>query len=117
MTDIFEDASFPLKCGKCGQEFQEKIARLKTDPVIPCPRCGTVTRYDAEDLRAKTRDVNDAVDKLRDAFGKFGKSKQSRIEGCGVHTNSGVYHLALLPRRGGRPAVARVMTHGIGSSA
>jgi len=66
--------SFPLKCLKCGNEFQEKVGRLETDPQIPCPACGVVTRYDAEELRAKMRGIDDALDEFRRKMGDFGKT-------------------------------------------
>jgi hypothetical protein len=74
MAKYFGDAAIPLKCSKCGHESQQSIALLETSPRIVCPACGVATKYNAEDFRAKMRDVDKAVDKLKDAFRKFGKS-------------------------------------------
>lgn len=74
MPGIFDDAELTLPCGKCGHQFQEKVARLKTSPSIPCPKCGVVTHYNADDFRQKLGAVDNAVEELRRKIRGFGKS-------------------------------------------
>jgi predicted nucleic acid-binding Zn-ribbon protein len=68
MAKYLGSLRFPLKCLKCGHDFQEEIARLETDPDLACPACGVVTHYDAEDLRRAMKEADEATDKLADAL-------------------------------------------------
>jgi DNA-directed RNA polymerase subunit RPC12/RpoP len=39
---IEDMVDLPLRCEKCGQEFEESLSRLKRDGQFTCPACGTV---------------------------------------------------------------------------
>lgn len=64
----------PIPC-KCGHDLQERIGRLKTNPDLTCPKCGTVIHVDGEQLRIRIQHITDAfsqlerqIDSMRDTF-------------------------------------------------
>jgi hypothetical protein len=57
---MYEDEDlWPIKCGHCGEEFTEKIGRLKANLSVECPavslpgpvRCGTLITIRDEEFR------------------------------------------------------------------
>lgn len=40
MNSVFDDFLVSAPCDKCGNEFDETMARLKTSPDLTCPECG-----------------------------------------------------------------------------
>lgn len=39
-----------IPCPSCGKEIPETIGRLKNDPHLTCPACGTVTLVNSTEL-------------------------------------------------------------------
>lgn len=60
-----DDQSLDIPCGKCGKKISEKIGRLKHNPDLTCPACGTVISVNADDLRRGMNSVQEALDDLR----------------------------------------------------
>jgi len=57
--DLLGDIEIPIKCPKCGKELKEKIARLKNNPRLRCPGCGTTIAVDGNELRKATKPFDD----------------------------------------------------------
>jgi uncharacterized Zn finger protein len=42
MSTFFDELQLTIACPVCGEQTSEKAARLRADPVITCPNCGSV---------------------------------------------------------------------------
>ena len=42
MSTFFDELQLTIACPVCGEHTSEKAARLRADPVITCPNCGSV---------------------------------------------------------------------------
>jgi DNA-directed RNA polymerase subunit RPC12/RpoP len=71
MSDLNMDATLPVPCQNCGHKVEQTLARLKTDPVITCPKCGVATKYDAEGLRKGLESAQKSIDDLRRSLKKL----------------------------------------------
>lgn len=74
MSHLFGDQQLALTCAKCGHQFHETVARLETDPDIPCPECGVVTHYEASQFRSALTEADQALEDFVKSMGKFGQS-------------------------------------------
>ena len=59
-----DDQSLDFPCGKCGKKISEKIGRLKRNPDLTCPACGTVISVNADELRRGINSVQKTLDDL-----------------------------------------------------
>jgi DNA-directed RNA polymerase subunit RPC12/RpoP len=50
MTSVFDAFLVPVPCDKCGDEFEETMARLKTSPDLTCPGCGHTIKVDGSKM-------------------------------------------------------------------
>lgn len=70
MNDSFLDAhEITIDCPKCGHQLTEKLGRLKHDPRIPCPGCGTTIAIEASGLNNALGEVDQSLADLRKALG------------------------------------------------
>jgi DNA-directed RNA polymerase subunit RPC12/RpoP len=51
MNSVFDNIRVPVPCDKCGDEFEETIAHLKTSPDLTCPGCGHTIKVDGAKMR------------------------------------------------------------------
>lgn len=62
---MFEKDSddFPIKCDACGEEFNEKVGRIKSgfDSRCPNPACGLRITHPAEQFRRLLENRNDEM--------------------------------------------------------
>lgn len=65
LSDLISNASIEIECPKCGHKFEQTIGRLKSDPEMPCPGCGTSIQFQAEGLRTALDEVDDATAKFK----------------------------------------------------
>lgn len=66
-----DDDDFPLKCPNCGQEFYEKVGRIKTGFQVHCPDnpvCGINFTYRAEEFE---RLLKNCDNEIRDYLWQF----------------------------------------------
>lgn len=73
MPSIFEKQKLTLKCGGCGRDISETLARLKTNPKLTCIGCGAVTEVSADDLARALKSAEKSVEGLRKAIRDFGR--------------------------------------------
>ena len=60
--------SLALACD-CGQELEETIGRLKTNPDLVCPACGAILHVNADELARGLEAVEEKLRLLAAAFG------------------------------------------------
>ena len=70
---LFGDSVFSTKCQGCGEMIEVKVVDLEKSPEIKCPKCGSVKRIEANELKATRKGVNRAADKFEDALRRVGK--------------------------------------------
>lgn len=63
-----DDDPFPVKCQGCGEEFYEKIGRIKAGLDSRYPRCQLRLTHPAEQFRRVLENINGA---RPDYFGRF----------------------------------------------
>lgn len=51
MTFSLDSHIIEIPCETCGQKLSETIGRLKHDPELTCPNCGTIIKIEAAGLR------------------------------------------------------------------
>ncbi len=67
---MFENDSddFPIKCTGCGEEFYEKVGRIKAGLDSRCPACNLRLTHPAEQFRRVLENINGA---RPDYLGRF----------------------------------------------
>lgn len=63
-----DDDDFPVKCPVCGEEFHEKVGRIKAGLDSRCPDCKTNISHPATQF---TRLLEDRDNAMRDYFRQF----------------------------------------------
>lgn len=71
MPTISEEIKFPLKCPKCGHQFEESVARLKQQTELPCPVCGHEFEHGDQ---VSAGDTLNSVDQISRAWDKISKN-------------------------------------------
>jgi DNA-directed RNA polymerase subunit RPC12/RpoP len=72
-SNLFGDAVFSTKCQGCGKIMEIKVVDLEKSPEIKCPKCGSIKRIEANELKAARKGVNREADKFRNALRRVGK--------------------------------------------
>lgn len=65
---LFDDQKIDVPCQKCGHKMPQKVAALKRNPLLTCPRCGVATQVKADELKRGLDEVDRALDKLKRKF-------------------------------------------------
>lgn len=68
--DLYKDVSLPHPCQNCGHITEYKMTFLETNPEVTCPKCGAVTKINADDLKKGHQHANKLVDDFKRKFGK-----------------------------------------------
>jgi uncharacterized Zn-finger protein len=50
------DASIPLKCPKCGRQFEKSVGWIQANPNVSCPYCGQ--SFDVRQFASGLEDAN-----------------------------------------------------------
>ena len=62
-----------LTCPGCGKKFDEKIGRLKNNPILACPGCQSPVTIKADELRLGIQAVQKSLDDFARTLSDFGK--------------------------------------------
>ena len=68
-----DSRSIEFPCPHCGQELNETIGRLKSNPQLTCTECGKTFGVDADELRKGIDTVQKSLDDFGAMLRKLGK--------------------------------------------
>jgi len=69
---IFDDGILEFTCANCGKEHPKTIGWIKANDHFTC-ECGARTDIERDQALEAFGRVDQAMERLMDAFGKFGK--------------------------------------------
>lgn len=69
----FDDKDLDIPCPNCGNNIQEKLGRLKTDPELTCTACANTFTIDATKFRDGISEVEKSLDSFMADIGRMFK--------------------------------------------
>ena len=76
MTGFLDNHQIDIGCPKCGHKIKERLGRLKNNPLLRCPGCGTDIQINAGGpggLRTGLQKMDNAFTGLQRSLKKLGK--------------------------------------------
>lgn len=75
MKSLLDNSSIELTCPECSHKFKERLGKLKTNPTVPCPHCGTGIAVNADQLVPAMDKVDKAAADFLKAASRLGKKR------------------------------------------
>ncbi|RYE43832.1 MAG: hypothetical protein EOP24_26675 [Hyphomicrobiales bacterium] len=76
MTGFLDKAQVDITCPKCARKIKESLGRLKNNPLLRCPGCGTEIQINAngpKGLAPGLKKVDNAMADLKRSLKNLGK--------------------------------------------
>lgn len=73
MKSAIDAHRIDIPCPQCGHKLSETIGKLKTDPKLICPACGTGIEIDAAQMRRDLAGVEQQLADLQRTLRRLGK--------------------------------------------